>query len=458
MPRRLTPAARKRPEPPPPLDAELLIRVRALLDTLRRSWSLGGVFFRFDDVHPPVADKGLCRLCNGCIRHVRAGGLCRNSAYAAAIQGFAIGDVWYTRCWLGVDCFVVPVAPHGEIVGAFEVGGYFTPGESDQSQDRILARLSILDSKSDLAEFVTALQGMRETEFRQVQDAAETLLRQTCDAGLNQARDFAVRKRIYRLQQQLTGRPPETPAMGGAETSPVLRRLIRLVEEQAVAPARRTRLQLDEFLTAALLAADNDMPRLKGAFLALLGLLAWGRLQQGEEWHAVIGRYEKQLLELEKLGAPEELCMWLEKLLFAPGVLAPVATSPRERRGGLTERVTSWIRQHYPEKVSVGQVARALGVSRSTLVHRLKQESGDTFGELLNVARVHEAKRLLALTDLAIGEISTRCGFHDQSYFTKVFDRHISLTPREFRRLLVRPGQAPDTIRETGRLPSPVRR
>jgi YesN/AraC family two-component response regulator len=69
-------------------------------------------------------------------------------------------------------------------------------------------------------------------------------------------------------------------------------------------------------------------------------------------------------------------------------------------------------------------------------MHKLKSETGRTFSMHLNDIRIKEAKRLLSFTSLSLGEISLRCGFKDQSYFTKVFKKNLNLTPKEFRMML----------------------
>lgn len=44
--------------------------------------------------------------------------------------------------------------------------------------------------------------------------------------------------------------------------------------------------------------------------------------------------------------------------------------------------------------------------------------------------------RLLNTTSLPIDTISSRCGFGDGNYFSKVFRSHMSLSPRAFRQQL----------------------
>jgi AraC-like DNA-binding protein len=86
--------------------------------------------------------------------------------------------------------------------------------------------------------------------------------------------------------------------------------------------------------------------------------------------------------------------------------------------------------------------SKALGVSSSTLVHRLQQEVGKTFKEILTEIRISEAKKLLATTALDISGIGDACGFFDQSHFTRELKRSINLTPGAFRKLLRVPADA----------------
>lgn len=56
--------------------------------------------------------------------------------------------------------------------------------------------------------------------------------------------------------------------------------------------------------------------------------------------------------------------------------------------------------------------------------------------EYLTRLRLEEAVRLLNTTSLPIDTISSRCGFGDGNYFSKVFRSHMSLSPRAFRQQL----------------------
>ncbi|MEU5187802.1 AraC family transcriptional regulator [Streptomyces klenkii] len=83
---------------------------------------------------------------------------------------------------------------------------------------------------------------------------------------------------------------------------------------------------------------------------------------------------------------------------------------------------------------SVGAYAARIGVSVGYLNEAVKQATGRTPGELLRAARTLEAKRLLAGSDLGVGQVARRVGFTDPAYFCRFFRRETGVSPGDFRR------------------------
>ncbi|WP_201753938.1 AraC family transcriptional regulator [Micromonospora rubida] len=78
--------------------------------------------------------------------------------------------------------------------------------------------------------------------------------------------------------------------------------------------------------------------------------------------------------------------------------------------------------------------ARRLGVSVRHLNETVPRATGATPAQLIRRARVLEAKRLLAQTDLTVARIAARLGFADAPYFCRFFRREVGDTPGGFRR------------------------
>ena len=57
----------------------------------------------------------------------------------------------------------------------------------------------------------------------------------------------------------------------------------------------------------------------------------------------------------------------------------------------------------------------------------------NNFLEYLTAYRIDRAVELLQQTDIPVREIAVRVSYTDANYFTKVFKRHLGVTPTEYR-------------------------
>jgi AraC-like DNA-binding protein len=79
-------------------------------------------------------------------------------------------------------------------------------------------------------------------------------------------------------------------------------------------------------------------------------------------------------------------------------------------------------------------IARAVGVSESTLRHAFKQTTGTTVADRLAEIRITRAKDLLRESDLSITGISDRVGYPSIHSFSRAFKRLVGMTPCEYSR------------------------
>ena len=77
--------------------------------------------------------------------------------------------------------------------------------------------------------------------------------------------------------------------------------------------------------------------------------------------------------------------------------------------------------------------AEALNVNASYLSALFKRETGSTLTDYVNRKRVEHAVYLLASTDLPISAVAQRCGIQDDNYFTKIFKKYVSVSPKQYR-------------------------
>lgn len=115
------------------------------------------------------------------------------------------------------------------------------------------------------------------------------------------------------------------------------------------------------------------------------------------------------------------------------GVSAPAA-----KRAGLSlqqeRRAIDYMTAHLAENVRLADVAAACGLSRDYFIRAFRRTTGFTPHRWLMRCRVAQAKETLRSSNLGLAEIALRCGFADQSHFTRVFSSSEGISPAAWRK------------------------
>lgn len=98
------------------------------------------------------------------------------------------------------------------------------------------------------------------------------------------------------------------------------------------------------------------------------------------------------------------------------------------------QQAMDYIFSHLHYKISLEDVSKKTGFTKTYLCSLFKQESGMTITEFIHKKRVAEASNLLRYSEYSISEISHTLGFCSQSHFTRIFHQYIGMTPARFRK------------------------
>jgi len=96
-------------------------------------------------------------------------------------------------------------------------------------------------------------------------------------------------------------------------------------------------------------------------------------------------------------------------------------------------RAIAFVRGHAAEPIQVGDVLRAVPVSRSWLERRFHEALGRSPAEEIRRVHLERAKQLLADTDMPVPAVATAAGFRSREYLAYAFKQATGLTPREYR-------------------------
>jgi AraC-like DNA-binding protein len=123
-----------------------------------------------------------------------------------------------------------------------------------------------------------------------------------------------------------------------------------------------------------------------------------------------------------------------DSVIGIAGVMRPAAQAGRPPEDyARVAKALDVVQHRYGERLAVGDLARAAGLSISQLQREFLRLLGLTPSEYITRVRVLMARRALERTDRAVGSIALDLGFYDQSHFTRVFRRQTGLTPLSYR-------------------------
>ena len=114
-------------------------------------------------------------------------------------------------------------------------------------------------------------------------------------------------------------------------------------------------------------------------------------------------------------------------------LLAALADRARTARDARIDRAPHFIHANYRQPIAVSDIARAAGISESSLYDRFRAATGRTPQDYVTGLRLDDAQALLAGTDCSIAEIALRTGYADQSALTRSLRRRRGVTPARYR-------------------------
>ena len=97
-------------------------------------------------------------------------------------------------------------------------------------------------------------------------------------------------------------------------------------------------------------------------------------------------------------------------------------------------KVMEYLKNHYAEPLSLDTLSQLVGYTPQYLSSLFSNEVGMSIQVFLQRMRVEEACKLLAGTGMSVAEVAASVGYQDARHFSKVFVRHQTVSPKEYRK------------------------
>lgn len=159
--------------------------------------------------------------------------------------------------------------------------------------------------------------------------------------------------------------------------------------------------------------------------------------RNNNEWNKNIFELLQQLIKLEEEKSSfyeyEVLVhlsrLWLE---FIRNIDIPIENTKSETVIRM-EKFLKYIEQYYNDDLSLEKLARSANVSKSECLRCFKCTMKTTPYKYLIEYRLQQATIFLQNTNLLIGEIAEKVGFHQVSHFGKCFKEKTGYSPKKYR-------------------------
>ncbi len=111
-----------------------------------------------------------------------------------------------------------------------------------------------------------------------------------------------------------------------------------------------------------------------------------------------------------------------------------IPEAPFVHRDERVRDVEAWMHEHFAEQFHLDALASRFGMSPRSLNRRFREATGLTPLNYLHALRINAAKRHLENGTKSVNEICYAVGYEDIAFFRKLFARHTSLNPSEYRK------------------------
>lgn len=179
--------------------------------------------------------------------------------------------------------------------------------------------------------------------------------------------------------------------------------------------------------------SNADIESIKDTVIELAVIMVKQAAKNFEEMQLIFGRKIQPAIEIAQLQNVEGIGAWFDE--FLKSIRSYHQFIDVNKFTTLVREVCIYIMQNYSNKLNVDILAKQFFVSEGHLMRAFKKETNMTVIEFVTEYRIYIAKNMLRDKNNKIYDVSSKVGYDDAKYFSKVFKKVTGEPPNQFNRL-----------------------
>ncbi len=145
----------------------------------------------------------------------------------------------------------------------------------------------------------------------------------------------------------------------------------------------------------------------------------------------VFGHNTNMYTNIENMDTIEDIVDYVND--FFQTIIRYTVTQ-RDAQVNYFDMVNTYIQEHYQEDFLFEDLADKIGISYSYMRKIVKDETGKSLIDNLNMLRMEQAKKLLLDTQMNVTEIALQVGYRNVQSLNRYFKKYEGISPNQFRR------------------------
>ncbi|HKK96418.1 MAG TPA: AraC family transcriptional regulator [Anaerovoracaceae bacterium] len=370
-------------------------------------------------------DKKICKIFSS---FNESESVCRNGLKSACKFAANLGEPYIFLCRSGLTNIAIALIIEEKTIG-YIIAGPIIMGEIRNST---LTKFTHMNNLNKSEEHVAKMfcSTMPSYEPNKISELA-ILLYNSVISSIGVNKDYQNLRETYKDERAISYKIKNSQDEDSSDNSLDLEN--QLVKTIINGQTEEALKQADQLFEVFYIRERGDLPSIKGKMLWLFAIIIRAATEKHSSINEIINSEMDIIVKLSDVENYHQLKTESTNLIIK--ISKNLLTSVYDGNSKIVSNAIKYVNSNYAKRITLKDIEDNMHVNSSYFSSLFKNEMGVTFISYINQVKIDYACNLLKDSNLSIIDIALEIGFDDQSYFTKVFKKQCSMTPKEYRLL-----------------------